>query len=146
VVGEGNRREVERGLLETAGGLNFQNVQVTVDGSRIRMQFFIAPEILSRVAWALIYAFGAQSFATARPAMNPPNDADEWTLADSIGCLLFENGRLYFHASEVRGRLMNTTIELDSDGIVVITTVDRGEALTRWMMTLRGENFIKCEI
>jgi hypothetical protein len=51
--------------------------------------------------------------------------------------LLFENGRLFFYAEVVRGRAMNTRIEVDQDGDVLIQTTDRGSSVHGWVGALQ---------
>lgn len=103
-------------------------------------------ELIERCAFGLIYALGALSFADGRARGVSGNwfkDDDSWTLTDMLERLTFANGRLHFYADYVRGRCLKTSIDLWSDGRVVVETVNRGEALTRWIDRLRGKKTLQ---
>ena len=57
--------------------------------------------------------------------------------------LEFRSGHLYFDADYVRGRCLKTTIEITSDGIITIETVNRGEAALRWVDKLKGKKYLQ---
>lgn len=56
--------------------------------------------------------------------------------------LTYSGGRLRFHADYVRGRCVKTTIEIDPEGQIAITTTNRGEAATRWVARLQGKKLL----
>jgi hypothetical protein len=109
---------------------------------RVRIVLEEDPEVLAARAWSLIFVLGVFSYADARPQTGSgarSGEYDEWTVDDMLRRLSFERGRLSFHADQVRGRCMRTTIEIDRDGKITLETVDRGEAATRWISKLRGK-------
>jgi hypothetical protein len=69
-------------------------------------------------------------------------EQDEWTVADLIRHLRFEHGRLHFYADYVRGRMLKTTVDVDREGKIVLDTVNRGEAATRWIARLQGKTIV----
>jgi len=82
------------------------------------------------------------SFADARPRGHSGIDfaeADDWFVGDMLRHLKFEHGRLYFYADYVRGRMMKTTVEINSDGVIRLETINRGESAARWVATLQGK-------
>lgn len=93
----------------------------------------------------LIYTLGALSFRDARPreaAERHYQESDDWTVGDLLRNLHFEYGQLHFHADYVRGRMMKTTIDIDREGKIILTTVNRGEAATRWIARLQGKKIV----
>jgi len=103
------------------------------------------PEVLSSCAWGFIFAAGVLSFADARPRgasdMDYAED-DQWTVDDMLRHLRFERGRVNFHADYIRGRCIKTSIEIDTEGRIVLRTVNRGEAATRWVAKLQGKKLL----
>jgi hypothetical protein len=89
-----------------------------------------------------MFVLGALSFRDARPRGVPDMhfvEKDDWTSADMLRHLRFEHGRLHSYADYVRGRMMKTTVEVDPDGNIVVETLNRGEAATRWVSTVQGK-------
>jgi hypothetical protein len=98
--------------------------------------------VIESCAFGLIYALGVLSFADARPRGISEKDyaeKDDWRVGDMLRHLRFERGRLHFYADYVRGRSMKTTVEIDKDGKIMLETVNRGEAATRWVARLQGK-------
>jgi hypothetical protein len=95
------------------------------------------PAQLAKCGWGLIYAIGMLSFADADADLDFA-ERDRWRTGDMLRCLSFEQGRLRFHADEVRGRCMRTTVEIDPEGKILIETAGRGEAALRWISKLRA--------
>src|SRR5262249_37755942 len=106
------------------------------DEARVRVRIILEadPEVLARCAWGLIFTIGELSFADADA---DGMDHDEWTSDDMLRRLSFERGRLRFEADEVRGRCMNTRVEIDGWGLISLETVNRCEAARRWIATLQ---------
>ena len=101
--------------------------------------------VIESCAWGLIYVLAALSFADARPRGISDIDfieKDDWRAGDMLRRLRFERGRLHFYADYVRGRMMKTTISIDKDGKIMLETVNRGEAATRWVSKLQGKKVI----
>jgi hypothetical protein len=93
-------------------------------------------------AFGLIFALGLLSFADARPRGMSENDYredDEWSIADMLRHLRFEQGELHFHADYVRGRMLKTTVVMRGDGTLRVETVNREQVATRWISTLQGK-------
>jgi len=128
------RRDLELRLIAIATGLDLIDIRTSVDGVRASATFRINPDTLSSAAWPLIFALGNLCFTTAVVA---PMDEDTWSISDMIEHLLFENGRLYFYVATVRGRAMNTRIEVDQDGDVFVETTNRGTAVLDWIRALQ---------
>jgi hypothetical protein len=63
-------------------------------------------------------------------------------VADLLRHLTFVRGRLHFYADYVRGRMVKTTVEIDEDGKILLETVNRGEAATRWVAKLQGKKIL----
>ncbi len=119
---------VEHDLLEAVVALDLQLVDTKIDsldGEIVHLKIVLQddPEVLSSCAWSLIYAIGALSFHDARPRGFSDRDFvenDEWTAADMLAGLCYENGRLHFHADYVRGRSVKTTVTIDREGKIVV--------------------------
>lgn len=132
---------LEDALFEDARVLDLKVVETKIETldeetGRVRIMLEGDPEVLATCAWGLIFAIGALSFDDAG------GDAvanDEWMAADMLRCLVFDRGRLYFHADHVRGRCMKTTIEIDHESKIMLETVNRGEAATRWIAKLTAK-------
>lgn len=116
------------------------------DTVHMRMVMRDDPAILASCAFGLIYALGVLSFADARPrgvsGMDFEED-DQWYVGDLLGHLQFEDGHLRFYADYVRGRMMKTTVDIDSDGVIRLETVNRGESAARWVATLQGKKKLR---
>ncbi len=92
-------------------------------------------------SFGFIYAVGILSFGDARPRGVSGiefREKDDWTVADMLRRLRFEQGELRFYADYVRGRCLKTTIVVRKDGSFLVDTVNRGEAATRWIAKLQG--------
>lgn len=126
---ERGRRDFEQRLIALASGLEVIDVRTHTDATRASATFRIDPETLSTAAWALIFALGDLCFT----AGDSSTDNDSWSISDMLEHLLFENGRLFFYAETVRGRVMNTRIEVDQDGDVFVETTDRGALVLDWL-------------
>src|SRR5205814_1232664 len=110
------------------------DVQTRIDGARASATFRVDPDILSSAAWALIFALGDMCFKSADGSTT---SEDTWSIGDMLEHLLFENGRLFFCAATVRGRVVNARIEVDQDGDVLIETTDRGAVIVDWIRGLQ---------
>ncbi len=92
-----------------------------------------------------LYAIGLLSFADARPRGYSETDfvsTDEWSANDLLQHFRFVRGELRFYADYVRGRCMKTDVSVRRDGTFVISTVNRGEAATRWLARLQGKKIL----
>lgn len=112
------------------------------DDFRVRIVMHVDEEELETSAFALIFTLGALSFHDGRPrgfsGMHFDDD-DEWSVPDMMKGLEYRRGGLHFYADYVRGRCLKTTIELAADGTLILETVNRGQAATRWVSKLQGE-------
>lgn len=70
------------------------------------------------------------------------DDVDEFTVSDLVRHLRVPNGQISFYADYVHGRMMKTSVEVSADGKVVLETVNRGEAATRWVARLHGKKVV----
>jgi len=148
-MSDNTRIPAEYELLKDVVALDLKTIDTKIEKSPADPEIVIAkmilgedPDILSTCAWGLIFAIGVMSFADARPRGYSDVDFiadDQWFVSDMLKHLSFENGRLHFYADYVRGRCMKTTVEIEKNGKIVVETVNRGEALTRWVAKLQGK-------
>lgn len=141
---------IEHELLDNVIALDLEVVDTVVEhlgeGTRVRIVMQDDPDVLGSCAWGLVYALGALSFADARPQGDADLDyvaRDTWKAEDMIRRLRFERGGLHFSAERVRGRMLRTTVEIDGAGRIILETVNRGEAATRWVAKLQGKRVIR---
>jgi hypothetical protein len=116
-----------------------------MESTHVKITLEEEPDVLSSCAWGLIYAIGVLSFADARPrGISDMHfvEKDDWYVADMLEHLRFDHGRLHFYADYVRGRCLKTTVDIDKDGKIVVETVNRGEAATRWISKLQGKKVL----
>jgi len=112
----------------------------------VRIRIRAEEDLIETCALGLIFTLGMLSFHDARPRGVSDKwleTKDEWTVADMLQHLEFTHGRLHFHADYVRGRCVKTTIEVSSAGQVLLETVNRGQAATRWLDRLRGKRLLE---
>ena len=147
-MAEGNPIEkdlVEQALALTELSITDSKVDEHAGNVRVRIVLAEDPELLRSCAFGLIYSIGALSFRDARPRGASGmhyQETDHWTAADMIRHLCFERGELHFYADYVRGRMMKTTVEVNREGRVLVETMNRGEAATRWVATLQGKRIV----
>lgn len=94
----------------------------------------------------VMYTLAMLSFHDARPRGVSGQwfeDDDILNAADFIRELVFRRGQLEVYFDYLRGRCVKTRIELSSDGTLVLDTVNRGEAATRWVDRIRGKKILK---
>lgn len=116
------------------------------DGSWQRMTCHVHREDVPWAAVPLIYTIAALSFADARPRALSEADyqeGDEWLIADTLGRLQLQRGRLVFDSDYIRGRMMKTRLIIDTEGRLVIETRNRYEMSRRWLDNLRGKRHIR---
>jgi hypothetical protein len=140
---------VEYQLLKDVVALDLKildtKIETFEDNTHVKITMEEDPDVLSSCAWGLIYAIGVLSFADARPRGNSEIDFqtnDGWFVADMLSHIAFEHGRLHFYADYVRGRMLKTGVEVDKDGRILVETVNRGEAATRWVAKLQGKKLM----
>jgi hypothetical protein len=148
-MSDSTRIPAEYELLKDVVALDLKTIDTKIENSPGDPEIVIAkmvleedPEVLSSCAWSLVYAIGVMSFADARPRGYSDVEYvadDQWYVGDMFRGLRFERGRIYWHADYVRGRLVKTSVEIDKEGKIVVETVNRGEALTRWIAKLQGK-------
>ena len=111
----------------------------------VRIRIRAEEDLIETCALGLIFTLGMLSFHDARRGVSDKwfETKDEWTVADMLQHLEFTHGRLHFHADYVRGRCVKTTIEVSSAGQVLLETVNRGQAATRWLDRLRGKRLLE---
>jgi len=143
---------IELELIRTGTLVDFEivntNIQPTAagDDSHVRLTLQIPEDDVECFAFALVYVLGLLSFHDGRPRGYSGkffDDDDEWRADDMLRHLEFRGGRLYFDADYVRGRCLKTTVEVTSDGVVTVETVNRGEAAIRWVDRLRGKKYLQ---
>ena len=124
-------------------------IEPTTDGdSHIEITAQCGTEEEPDIEWAafgIIYALSGLSFTDARPRGISDmhyDKIDDWKADDMLRHLCYEKGELHFYADYVRGRMMKTTINIESDGKIILETVGRGQAATRWIPRLQGKKHI----
>lgn len=125
------------------------DIAPTSTGDRhMRIEGRLGDEENADVEWAafgFVYVLGLLSFDAARPRGYSEADfepGDEWTAADMQRHLRYERGRLVFEADYVRGRMMKTDVTVFPDGRFTLTTMNRGEAATRWVAKVQGKKIL----
>lgn len=111
----------------------------------VRIELRVEDELIESCAFGLIFVLGMLSFHDGRPRGISGNwfiDDDEWTVADMLTRIRFEHGHLRFYADYVRGRCMKTRVDVWSEGKVVVETMNRGQAATRWVDKLQGKELL----
>jgi hypothetical protein len=145
------RPPIEYELIQQATLLELEILDVEIEPTvgnenwRVRLRLRADEELIGTCGFGLIYTLGMQSFHDARPrgVSGQWFDADdEWNVVDMLRHLEFRRGQLCFYADYVRGRCLKTTIEVSSAGNVLVETVNRGQAVTRWVDRLRGKKVL----
>lgn len=99
----------------------------------VRITFRVEEDLIGSCGFGLIFVLGALSF----------HDADQFTAADMRRHLSFEHGKLHMYVDYLRGRCVKTSVDVTSDGHVLLETVNRGQAATRWVDRLKGKKFLR---
>ena len=142
-------------LLEAASLVEFRIVkpliQTSTDGENIFLQIDLmlgvadeeeSAEIAEWASFGLIFALAVLSFADARPRGLSDQDlvdGDEFTVSDLFECLRFVSGELRFSSGYLRGRCMKTDITVRKDGMLTLSTRNRGQAALFWLDRLQGK-------
>jgi hypothetical protein len=112
----------------------------------VTVEFKVDEDLVESCAFGIIYVLGLLSFHDGRPRGVSGKwfeDDDEFTAADMLRHLRFERGTLSMYVDYLRGRCMKTDVEVSSDGVVRLKTVNRGQAATRWVDRLHGKKFLQ---
>lgn len=112
----------------------------------VRMQLQVDDDLIETCAHGLIFAIGVLSFHDGRPRGASSQwfeDADQFTAADLLNHLHFENGKLRMYVDYLRGRCIKTTVEVASDGVIRLETVNRGKAALKWITMLQGKKLLQ---
>jgi len=141
---------IEHELIRQAAALADLKVTDTkidhfMENTTVRIAMEEDPEVLENCALGLIYVLGVLSFLDAKPrgvSADYSDGVQEWTVSDLVRHLRFPKGRISFYADYVHGRMMKTSVEVSPDGKVVLETVNRGEAATRWVGRLQGKKVV----
>lgn len=141
---------IEHELIRQAAALvDLKEIDTQIDrfmeNTRVRITMQEDPEVLESCVLGLIFTFGVLSFIDARPrgvSADYADGVDEFTVSDLVRHLRFPKGRISFYADYVHGRMMKTSVEVSPDGKVVLETVNRGEAATRWVARLHGKKVV----
>jgi hypothetical protein len=116
------------------------------EGPAVHIEMKVEEEGLDHYAIPLIFALSVLSFHDARPRGASGHwyeDDDQFSAADLLRHLRYEEGELRLYVDYLRGRCVKTDIKCGSDGRVTLNTVNRGEAATRWVDTLRGKKHLR---
>jgi hypothetical protein len=111
----------------------------------VRIQFRTDPDLIQSCVHGLLFAVGAISFNDARPRGDSGQwfePTDQFTAADLLEHLRFEQGKLRLEIDYLRGRCVQTTVEVASDGKVRLETVNRGKSAVAWVTRLQGKQLL----
>jgi hypothetical protein len=112
----------------------------------VTIEFKVDEDLVESCAFGVIYVLGLLSFHDGRPRGVSGKwfeDDDQFTAADMLRHLRFERETLLMSVDYLRGRCMKTDVELSSNGVVRLKTVNRGQAATRWLDRLRGKKSLQ---
>jgi hypothetical protein len=115
------------------------------DDWAVRIQVQTDPRLIDACAHGFLFALAAMSFNEARPrdgASEWVEPSDQFSAADLLEHLRFEQGKLRLQLDELRGRCLKTTIELTSDGRARIETLNRGKSALGWVARLQGKQLL----
>lgn len=70
-------------------------------------------------------------------------DNDEFSVADLIENIRYEQGELHFTSDYVRGRCMKIDVTVCPSGLVTLTTRTRGESAFHWVDRLKGKKVLQ---
>jgi hypothetical protein len=111
----------------------------------VRIQLQTDRELIESSVHGVLFAIGALSFNDARPRGDSAEwfePADQFTAADLLEHLRFEQGKLRLHVDYLRGRCVKTTVEVASDGRIRLETTERGKAAVGWVTRLQGKQLL----
>jgi hypothetical protein len=112
----------------------------------VRISFRVEEDLLESCAFGLVYVLGLLSFHDGRPRGVSGawfEDDDQFTAADMLRHLRLERGKLHLDIDYLRGRCLKTTVDVSADGRVLLETVNRGQAATRWVDRLKGKKLLQ---
>jgi len=112
----------------------------------VRIQLQTDAELIKSCAHGLLFVLGALAFNDASPRGDSSQwrePGDQFTATDLMEHLRFEQGTLRLHVAELRGRRVETTIEVQSDGKVRLETANRGKAAVGWVTRLQGKQLLQ---
>lgn len=115
------------------------------DDWAVRIQLQVDAELIKSSAHGFLFVVAALSFNDARPRVGSGEcfePADQFSAADLLEHLRFEQGKLRLHVGDLRGRCVNTTVEVASDGKVRLETVSRGQSAVAWVTRLQGKQLL----
>lgn len=111
-----------------------------------RIVLQIDEDDVETAALGILFAIGVLSFADAAPRGYSAHDYvedDSFTLGDFVTHLAFPNGTLCLSTDYLRGRMMKTDVTIRANGTIELTTRNRGEAASRWVMRLQGKRVLR---
>jgi hypothetical protein len=112
----------------------------------VRMELKVDEDLIESCAHGLIFALGVLSFHDGRPrgvSGQWYEDGDQFTAADMLNHIRFERGKLKMYVDYLRGRCIKTTVEVASNGMVWLETVNRGKAALTWIAKLQGKKLLR---
>lgn len=133
-------------LLDIAIGESDVEPTVGDDDWHLRIQLQVDEDLIGGCAHGLLFAIGVLSFHDGRPrgiSGQWYEDDDQFTLADMLSHVRLERGKLVMYVDYLRGRCIKTTVEVASDGMVRLDTVNRGKAALAWVAKLQGKKLLR---
>lgn len=140
---------IENDLIETACAVDLivSDVRIapTHEDQAVRIDGRIGDPTDDDVAFAafgVLFTLSALSFLDARPrgfSDREYDDSDNWTAADLLRHLQYQDGELSLYADYVRGRRVKTRITVRADGSFTLEAMERGQAPLHWIERLQGK-------
>jgi hypothetical protein len=110
------------------------------------MHLQVDEDLIEGTAHGFVFAVGLLSFHDGRPrgiSGQWYEDNDQFTAADMLDHIRFERSKLKMYVDYLRGRCVKTTVEVASDGMVWLETVNRGKAALTWVAKLQGKKLLR---
>lgn len=147
-----NAEPLESFLLRQGVLCEFEVVATTItptvgdDDYAVEIKFQLHEDDVERGSLGFMFTLMALSFNDARPRGISDQDfkeRDELEVRDFLGTLDLKPTGLHTYLDYLRGRCVKTSIDASGEGVIVLQTVNRGQAATRWVDRMRGQRPVK---
>jgi len=139
-------------LIKDASLIDFEILKTDIrpnvddDDKLAKIELQLEEEMVDTCGLGVMFTLCVLSFHDGRPRGASGHwyeDEDELSLSDFMEQLRYEEGKLRVYIDYLRGRCLKTGVTLHPDGRLVLETVNRGEAATRWVDRLQGKKFLR---
>lgn len=140
-------------LIRSAAAAPFEvksvDIAPMVDPEEVHVRISLQLEEPEDIEWSalgFLYALASLSFYDARPrgySEKEYNPDDVLSVEDFLPHVRFTKRGLEWDGDYVKGRRMKTDLRVMLDGRVLIETMERGEAATRWVAKLQGDKSLR---